>query len=583
MNRPGSDGHGNAPRALSTVNPAPDSAYHPIMSLRPLLICIVLMASVAGAADAKDYSAERFDARIEVLRGGTIRVTEEVLVRFENGSFTQFYREIPSGRTDGLEIVSASMDGVALPPGDGPGHVEVRRRSRTRVTWRFPSVSGSSHIFSLSYIVRGAVRQGGDADVVAWRALPGEHAYRIDSSTIDFALPAEPGAAPTLELRRVGDSSVVAEGTQVRIRAREIRANGWIEAWVRLPRGSVIEAPPQWQQRELAIRESANVWIIAAAGVLTGGLLLIFGVRQGYDAPPREAGAATVGPNLPDTLPPALAGALVANGSARLEHAMAAVFSLADRGELVIEEQARSLGQRNFLVTRTGSGRPLAAHEQRALEVIFTGKSGLERSVALGTARSRLTKHLKKFSGAVTQELAAAGLMDEDREAVRHGFLRIGTIALIAAGVAALALSSAVDRYGAWPMLIPAALAVVGVIALICHAAHTPLSNSAVRRAQGWRSFRRYLRDVARDRQASPQDATLRQWLPFAVAVGIAPAWAAYLKRHRGGAPQWFHAVGKSDGTHAFAAFVGAGGAGSSHGTSGGCGGAAGGGSSGAC
>src|SRR5687767_8908898 len=115
---------GKAP--LSTVNPAPDGAYHSFMPVRSLLICIVLMASLAGAADAKDYSAERFDARIEVLRGGTIRVTEEVLVRFESGTFTQFYREIPSGRTDGLEIVSASMDGAVLPPGDGPGQVEVR-------------------------------------------------------------------------------------------------------------------------------------------------------------------------------------------------------------------------------------------------------------------------------------------------------------------------------------------------------------------------------------------------------------------------------------------------------------------------
>jgi uncharacterized membrane protein len=235
-------------------------------------------------------------------------------------------------------------------------------------------------------------------------------------------------------------------------------------------------------------------------------------------------------------------------------------------------------------VTRTRRGDPLAAHEQRAIDVIFAGKGEVERSVDLGKARGRLTRHFKKFSSAVEEEMAAAGLMDEGRREVRKRFLKVGVIALIAACVTPLSLMFTVDDYGAWPMLIAVALAVVGITALICYAAHTPLSNDAVRRAEDWRSFRRYLRDVARDRQSSPPDATLRQWLPFVVAIGLAPAWSTYLKRHRGAAPRWFHAVGDSDASHAFAAFVGAGGAGhssSAHGTAGG-GGAAGGGSSGA-
>jgi hypothetical protein len=551
---------------------------------RRIILCVVLLAAFTGVADAKEYSAERFDARIEVLRGGTLHVTERVLVRFEDGTFRQFYREIPSRLTDGLEVVSASMDDTVFPEGDGPGQVEIRRSSRTRVTWRFPRLSGSSHVFSLTYIVRGAVRQTEDADVVAWRALPGQHAYRIDSSEIDVDLPAVPSAAPSLELRRVGASSVALEGTQVRVRASKIRSNGWVEVWARLPRGSVIDAPPQWQTRELAIRQSSRIWIIAAGVVLMGGLLLMFGVRQGYDVPPREGGVAT-GPVLPDTLPPALAGALVTNGNPRLEHAMAALFSLADRGELTIDEQPRSLGQRHFVVARTGGGRPLAAHEQRAIDVVFAGKGEAERSVGLGKARGRLTRHFKKFSSAVEEEMAAAGLLDEGRREVRKRFLKIGVIALIAASVTPLSIVFTVGDYGAWPMLIPVALAVVGVTALICYAAHTPLSNSAVRRAEYWRSFRRYLREVARDRQSSPPDATLRQWLPFVVAIGLAPAWSTFLKRHRGAAPRWFRAVGDGDSCHAFAAFVGVGGAGhssSAHGTYGGGGGAAGGGSSGA-
>ena len=163
--------------------------YDRVMTLRRVLLCAVLLAAFTGVAHAKDYSAERFDARIELLRGGALRVTERVLVRFESGTFTQFDREIPGRLTDGIEVVSASMDGAVLPAGEGPGQVQIRKSSRTRITWRFPKVSGSSHLFELTYIVRGVVRQADDADVVAWRALPGQHAYRIASSTIDIALP----------------------------------------------------------------------------------------------------------------------------------------------------------------------------------------------------------------------------------------------------------------------------------------------------------------------------------------------------------------------------------------------------------
>ena len=69
--------------------------YHQALTVRRILLCAVLLAAFTGVAHAKDFSAERFDARIEVQRGGALRVTERVLVRFEEGTFTQFYREIP--------------------------------------------------------------------------------------------------------------------------------------------------------------------------------------------------------------------------------------------------------------------------------------------------------------------------------------------------------------------------------------------------------------------------------------------------------------------------------------------------------
>jgi uncharacterized membrane protein len=167
---------------------------------------------------------------------------------------------------------------------------------------------------------------------------------------------------------------------------------------------------------------------------------------------------------------------------------------------------------------------------------------------------------------------------------VRSRFIRIAIASLVGAGIASIALALFTERYGAWPMLIPAACASVALVAFICYAAHTPLSNEGVRRAHQWRRFRQYLRDVARDREASPGEADARRLLPFAVALGVAPAWSAYLKRHRLAAPTWFRAASdaQDNSSVAFAAFVATGGSGNGGGGHGGGGAAAGGGASGA-
>ena len=196
------------------------------MTIRLLALSATVLFSTLGTVEAKTYSADRYDARVELLRGGTIRVTETVTLRFDEGTFSQFYRLIPTRLTDGVEIVSASMDGHVMPRGDGPGHVEISGSSRVRVTWRFAPVSNASHVFELTYLARGVVRQEDAGDVFAWRILPTEHAYRIASSTTEIILPAQPATPPKIDARRVGDSTVDVDGGHVRITATAIRANG---------------------------------------------------------------------------------------------------------------------------------------------------------------------------------------------------------------------------------------------------------------------------------------------------------------------------------------------------------------------
>jgi hypothetical protein len=167
--------------------------------------------------------------------------------------------------------------------------------------------------------------------------------------------------------------------------------------------------------------------------------------------------------------------------------------------------------------------------------------------------------------------MQAAGLLDPDRQQVRRSFFRFAICCLLAAALSSFGFAFLVESFGPWPMLISAALAILALASFIMAAAHTPLSNDGLRRVREWRGFRRHLRDLARDRAPSPGDNTLRQMLPFAIALGMAQSWSSYLKRHRYAAPEWFHAISPADDNQvvAFSAFVSSGGMGhNAHGAS---------------
>src|SRR6476646_1463575 len=204
------------------------------MLMRLAIAVLISLVATPAMADGR-YSADRYDSRIEVLDGGTMRVTETIALRFETGTFTQFFRAIPVRMTDGIEIVSASMDGRSMAEGKGPGQFERSGSSTVRVTWRFAPTPPSTHTFDLVYLVHGVVRREENADVLAWRILPTEHRYHIASSTADIYLPAQPARSPMREARRVGEWSLEVNDRHIRITANDIRGNGWLETSVDLP------------------------------------------------------------------------------------------------------------------------------------------------------------------------------------------------------------------------------------------------------------------------------------------------------------------------------------------------------------
>lgn len=551
-----------------------------------VIAALAVWTLVAAPALAKEYAASRFDARIEVLNGGHLRVTETITFRFIDGTFRQVFRTIPTRSTDGVEFISAAMDGTALTQGDETGQVRVRRKNGLRIEWHFDPVSNSTHVFELVYLVRGVVKQAGGQDLLEWRALPREHDYRIAASEVQVTTPAAPAGPPRLDPRRIdGGSRISRNGDVVVATADDIRKNGSFVIAIPFARGTVLDGPPAWQARQIAHRERSPIWVAAAGGVLVAGLVLLFALRQNYDPPPRDIGVRWNSMIPPDPLPPAVAGALASNGSPHLHHAMAALFALGEQGVIAIREEPKGLfGQRNFVVERLRSSAGLSRHEATLLGIVFGDTAAPGTTVPLSKARSSVMRHASRFKAALMHELGEAQLLDPHRQATRTRYIKAGIALLVLAGVGLAGCLLLIETYGAWPMLVPLAITVVALVVIIMSAALTPLSNEGVRRAEHWRAFKKHLSDPqAIEPRWGASGSAESRILPFAVALGLASAWSKFMKKRHAATPAWFQAASGLESGNSFAVFVAVGGASAHSGGSGaGGGGVAGGGASGA-
>jgi hypothetical protein len=548
--------------------------------LRSLLLLAALLLFAAPATAAKSYTADRFDVRARILDNGAMEVVETVVVRFESGTFTYVFRDLSRQRTDDIEFVSAAMDGRDMPLGKGAGFVEVRNGSKVRVRWNFAPRAESSHTFTLTYVVRGVVQRQGALDVLEWTALPREHDYRIAQSDIVFDLPKKTVTRPAVVDRRIGSTSVEPGEDDLQIVARNIRRDGWLRARLEFNQGDLIVSAPAWQQHQLAARATAPRWATAAGIILVAGLIFLFGLRQRYDSPRSAAGDAGTVTTPPDKLSPGVGGALAANGSVSLNHALATLFALADRGVVTIVEEPRRWGQRHFALQRNNVRVPLSREDETVLELAFRHKGQQLDTTPMTPARNRIASGLRTYRATVTQELRALGMLDEERMGVRSRYQKVAIALLITAALLVAPAVFLVRQYEGWPFLIVGAVAVLGVVALIFYGALTPLSNEGVRRAERWRAYQRHLKDVARAKEPLTS-GSVSTALPFAVALGLAGLWSKYFKTHPAGTPAWFRALSVAGDDGAFPAFILAGGAEGGAGVPGG-GGAAGGGASGA-
>ena len=556
--------------------------------LRRLLALVMVLAGLwlpATAQAAKTYHAERYDVQLVLGPDGTLDVTETIVFVFEGGPFTYVFRELAYMELDSIDQVQAALDGQALSPGAGPGQAEIEAGRPLKVIWHLPPTSDASHTFTLTYRVRGAVRQS-DADALIWRAIPEEHEYAIKAATVTLTYPPSLRPLETPTLNRAATVETTTAG--VAFMASGLDEDEDVIVTARFPKGSLIAAPPAWPARaEARAAATAQAWLFGlAAAVVTviGGAAALGLIARAYRREGTvEAPLST--PLPPGDLPPALVGRLTgqANG------VMGALFDLAQRGRLEIHEQAGWLGTKQHHLELKPGDEPLRAHEQALLDALF--KPG-RTTLALSEVPMRLAGH-RPFEQAVEAELTARGWFDPERKAARIRLVMgwmFGLFVSLGLFLAGIAWGGAAAEAGRDSLIAPAALVgagaglfLVSLVGLIQAGSLSTLTEAGEAEAARWKGFGQYLKDVSRGREPVTRPDYFERYLALAAVFGLGAAWARHFQK-LGGAPLpvWFHAAAGGHGDFGAIVAVMAASDSSAASAAGGAAGGAGGGASGA-
>ncbi len=515
---------------------------------RAFIVVLMLSIFVAHPVQAaKSYFAERFDVQIDIQESGSILVTETVEFQFSGDPFTYVVREIAATNTDGITFLNASMDGVPLSPGTGPGQVEVQEGDPLRVTWHFAPTSNKSHSFVVHYRADGVIRKG-EADTLIWRAVPENHDYRVAHSTITLTYPSRARLTeqPTLEL----NFEATWEDGRIVLTAQGLAENEDLILTARFAPGSLTEQSPVWQfrseQAAAAVARALPVGMIAGiVTLLMGSVGLMTYLRaHGRDLNPGPV-VATAHP--PSDVSPAIVGKLTGQ-----QHSfMGSIFELAQRGELEILEQNGFWGTKKYMLVRRSLAALPVAHEQGLLEALFgPNKTQLNMS----EIATRLTTNSEPYDEALENELIQRGWLDLERKHRRTRLsgggmlmltLSIGVFILSLVGVSA-SLSEHSDRL---PLLsaaagISVALFILSIAMLIYGRAYSVLTASGEEEAVHWRGFAEYLRQVSQGDEPAIRPDLFEKYLAYAAVFGLGASWAKYFQGLGGiPLPVWFHGL----------------------------------------
>lgn len=522
-------------------------------TVTPVTVAVLFCALPALA---KEYRAESYKVTLHVDQQGVLAVTEAVVFHFEGGPFTYVFRDISAKNTDGITGVSAWMDGHPLAPGVNPGEAEIEGTSPVRVRWHFAPLTDESHLFTVRYLARGALRPSGGVQLLRWRVVPQERGYHIDSGDVTLEYPA--GASPLRARLNNGGQLEIGEDRAL-ARLPAMRAREDVVLTAEFPGGSFSSGVPAWQaESDRRGREFlGGLRFGALIAVIFGGLgcWWIFRARGPQPQAPAMAKDFMLS-EPPSALAPVLAASLLGKPGiiAGILH------ELARRGVIEVEESEPGvMGSHRFTVVLADVNAPLAPYERVFVDSVF--RDG-DTSISMSGLRSRAIARAGRVKAAITRELEAEGLVDASRAGIRLKLMLAGAIAfgagLVLFLLGVLPRDSSVAGVAA---ATGAAAVITGFIALIVGGTVSRWTDAGAFAAAQWRAFARYLSAIRRGRSPLAPPEAMERLFPYAAAFGTG---ASLLKRQQKEReivlPNWFHTVPRHDGSDAsaFVSFVSA-------------------------
>jgi len=557
------------------------------LSITLILVLLVSLFVVTPVLAEKSYYAERFDVQIDIQENGSAIVTETVEFHFSGDPFTFAFREISATNTDGVTFLDASIDGIPMPQGMQAGQVELEGANPLKVTWHFSPTSDAAHVFTVRYRADGIIRKG-DADMLVWRAIPQDHDYSINHSTIILTYPPKvtPLEQPTLDW----NYDARWEENRLTLTTSGLAEDEDLILTARFPLNSLTTAAPQWQVRREQTSTATSKALpfgfgAVIATLLLGGLGLFSYARVNG----REL---NINPVVSTATPPSdVSPAIIGKLTGQQHNFMGAIFDLAQRGVLEVQEQKGFWGTKNHVLVRKDLSTPLKPFEQGLMEALF--KTG-ETQINMNEVGTRLASKNKLFDEPLEQELIQRGWLDLERKQKRTWLLGLGVMTMIVALIVILiSLFSGGAGISANPNWLPWIAGLMGIslgafilsIALLIYgASYSTLTPAGEEQSARWKGFAEYIKQVSKGWEPAIRPDYFEKYLAYAAVFGLGAGWAKYFQE-LGGVPLpiWFHAMAGSPGD--FGAMVAVMSASDTAGVSGGAdggAGASGGGSSGA-
>ncbi len=510
-----------------------------------LVLAVPLAASLApGPADAREFTIEQFDARIEVAQSGSIEVVEHIRFRFE-GSWNGIIRSIPVDyRTPQGFNYHLRLDHVAVTDDDGARlKVESKqaRHNRELKIW-VPGANDAVRSITLRYRVGNALRFFDNHDELYWNVTGDEWEMPIEGATAVIVLPDRAANVRATAFSgaygsKTQNAEVTTEGREVRVSmTRPLAFREGLTVVAGFSKGAV---------REPGALENAGGFLAANLPLLVPVLaaLLMFSVwsKRGRDPAPLPI---SVQYEPPGGLTPAEAGTLLDHRT-DMRDVTATLVDLAVKGYMTIQEDEHpgflglgSSTEYTFTLRKPAAEwTALAPHERDVMAGLF--QDGVRGTVKLSELKNEFYRALGGIRDHVFEGLKERGYYVHRPDHVRTGWM-------IAGGIIAF-LSAHLAAFGTAILGFPAPTLFIATLltGLVIVAFGWFMPARTLKGARAWeavRGFEEFLGRVESDRMErvirTPE--MFERLLPFAMAFGVEDRWSRAFEGILTTPPTWY-------------------------------------------